>query len=104
MPRQYEFRIWTTLRGREPPRDVRRGRRRRQGGAALSRDRGQDRKTVADADCGNYKRQSQSDMDRPVIDLENRNLGAYAERSELSLPHAYAPPRCARPSARPAVP
>ena len=49
-PQQYEFRVWTTLRRRQYPRGIRRSGRKRYGGAALSGDRRQDRKTVADAD------------------------------------------------------
>ena len=88
-PREHEFLVRPALCGRQPAGGLRRGGRERQGGAALSRHRRQDRKAVADADRRNHQRQSQPDLDRAVVDLEDRNLGAYAQGSRLSLPHAH---------------
>ena len=86
---QHEFSVRPALCGREYPRDLRRSDRGRQGGAALSRHRRQDRKAVADADRRHHQRQPQPDLDRAVVDREERDLRAYAQGPELSLAHAY---------------
>ena len=86
---QTEFRVRPALCRGQPPRDLRGGRRERQGGAALSRHRRQDRKALADPDGRDHRRRAQPDLDRAVLDRENRNLRAYAQRPELSLAHAH---------------
>ena len=97
------FRVRAALCGREPSGDLCRSRRERPGGAALSRDRRQDRKAVADADAEITGVDPQSDLDRSALDHENRNLGAYAQRSRLSRPHAHGGARCARRRDRSAI-
>ena len=99
-PRPYGFQVRRAVRRGQHSRDLRGSHRKRQGCTTLSCHRRQDRKAVADADRRNHQRQSQSDMDRAVLDFENRNLGAYAQGPRLSVAHAYGSARRAGQSDR----
>src|SRR6266702_1754102 len=91
--RQHEFRLRPALCRGQHPRGLCRGDRERFGGAALSRDRRQNGKTLADPDGADQQRRPQPDLDSAVLDRQDRNLGTYAQGSDLPVAHAHG---CAR--------